>query len=41
VLNLGYGFSAELPGERGGRFFLEHQGIDLFDLNRVLVGLRF
>lgn len=42
VLNLGYGFSAALPGRLDGpRFFLEHQGIDLFDLNRVLVGLRF
>lgn len=40
VLDVGYGLSAELPGRRG-RFFLEHQGVDLFDLNRVLLGLRF
>lgn len=39
VLNAGYGVSTALPGDRG-RFFVEHQGVDLFDLNRVLVGLR-
>ena len=42
VLNFGYGASVPVPGRSGGpRLFLEHQGIDLFDLNRLLVGLRF
>ena len=35
--------SAEIHiARRGGpRLFIEHQGIDLFDLNRLIVGLRF
>lgn len=42
VLNLGYGVNFPVPGRDGGpRLFLEHQGIDLFDLNRVLIGIRF
>ncbi|HEU0301166.1 MAG TPA: hypothetical protein VFR37_17000 [Longimicrobium sp.] len=42
VLNFGYGAAFPVPGRSGGpRLFLEHQGIDLFDLNRLLVGLRF
>ncbi|HEX2203055.1 MAG TPA: hypothetical protein VHG91_07145 [Longimicrobium sp.] len=42
VLDVGYGISARLP-HRGARrrFFIEHQGVDLFDLNRVIVGLRW
>jgi hypothetical protein len=36
VLDLGYGLSANL-----GRYvaFLEHEGVDLFDLNRLLLGV--
>lgn len=42
VLNLGYGVNFPVPGRDGGpRLFLEHQGIDFFDLNRVLIGIRF
>ena len=42
VLNLGYGVNFPVPGRSGGpRLFLEHQGIDFFDLNRLLVGIRF
>ncbi len=42
VLNLGYGVNFPVPGRDGGpRLFLEHQGIDLFDLNRLLIGIRF
>ncbi|HEX6038545.1 hypothetical protein [Longimicrobium sp.] len=41
VVNLGYGFSIPVPNRSHGELFLEHQGVDLFDLNRVLVGLRF
>lgn len=41
VLNVGYGVTAPLPHLGAGRrFFLEHQGVDFFDLNRVLVGIR-
>ena len=42
VLNLGYGASFPMPGRTDGpRLFLEHQGIDFFDLNRLLLGIRF
>ena len=42
VLNLGYGVNFPVPGRDGGpRLFLEHQGIDFFDLNRLLIGIRF
>lgn len=42
VLNLGYGVNVPVPYRTGGpRLFIEHQGIDLFDLNRLIVGLRF
>jgi hypothetical protein len=42
VLNLGYGVNVPVPYRSGGpRMFIEHQGIDLFDLNRLIVGLRF
>lgn len=41
VVNVGYGFSIPVPNRRQGELFLEHQGLDLFDLHRVLVGLRF
>lgn len=42
VLNLGYGVNFPVPGRDGGpRLFLEHQAIDLFDLNRLLIGIRF
>jgi hypothetical protein len=42
VLNLGYGVTFPMPWRQGGpRMFLEHQGIDIFDLNRLLVGVRF
>lgn len=40
VVNFGYGVFAPIPNWNA-EFFLEHQGIDLFDLNRVLVGVRF
>jgi hypothetical protein len=40
VVNLGYGVLVPIPNHPA-EFFLEHQGIDLFDLNRVLVGVRF
>lgn len=40
VVNFGYGLFAPVPNWPA-EFFLEHQGIDLFDLNRVLVGVRF
>ncbi|HEX2210200.1 MAG TPA: hypothetical protein VHG93_21165 [Longimicrobium sp.] len=42
VLNFGYGVNFPVPGRDGGpRLFLEHQGIDLFDLNRLIIGMRF
>lgn len=42
VFNLGYGVNLPVPGGDGTpRLFIEHQGIDLFDLNRLLIGLRF
>lgn len=42
VLNLGYGVNFPVPGRDGGpRLFLEHQAIDLFDLNRLILGIRF
>jgi hypothetical protein len=42
VVNLGYGVNFPVPGRDGGpRLFLEHQAIDLFDLNRLLIGIRF
>lgn len=42
VLNLGYGVNFPVPGRSGGpRLFLEHQAIDLFDLNRLIIGIRF
>ena len=42
VLDLGYGVNFPMPGRDGGpRLFLEHQGIDFFDLNRLLIGVRF
>lgn len=37
VLNIGYGLTANFGRTTA---FAEHQGIDLFDLNRILVGLR-
>ncbi len=37
VLNLGYGVSANFGAVTA---FAEHQGVDLFDHNRILVGLR-
>ncbi len=40
VVNLGYGVVVPIPNHPA-EFFLEHQGIDLFDLNRVLLGVRF
>jgi hypothetical protein len=45
VLNLTYGFSTPiggptLTGERK-HLFVEHQGIDLFDFNRLLVGVQW
>jgi hypothetical protein len=41
VLNFGYGIVVPVPN-RGPRprVFIEHQGIDLFDLNRLIIGLR-
>jgi hypothetical protein len=42
VLDLGYGVNFPMPGRTDGpRLFLEHQGIDFFDLNRLLLGIRF
>jgi hypothetical protein len=41
VVNLGYGAVLPVPNRSRGEFFIEHQGVDLFDLNRLLVGLRF
>jgi hypothetical protein len=35
VLNLGYGVSKDFGTWTG---FLEHQGVDIFSLHRVLVG---
>jgi hypothetical protein len=45
VLNLTYGFSTPiggptLTGERR-HLFVEHQGLDLFDFNRLLVGVQW
>jgi hypothetical protein len=37
VLNIGYGLTANFGRTTA---FAEHQGIDLFDLNRILVGVR-
>jgi hypothetical protein len=41
VLNFGYGIVVPVPN-RGPRprVFIEHQGVDLFDLNRLIIGLR-
>jgi hypothetical protein len=41
VLNFGYGIVVPVPN-RGPRprLFIEHQGVDLFDLNRLIIGLR-
>lgn len=41
VLDVGYGLVVPVPN-RGPRprVFIEHQGIDLFDLNRLIIGLR-
>ena len=41
VVNFGYGLMIPVPNRTRGEIFLEHQGVDLFDLNRVLVGVRF
>ncbi|HYW13074.1 MAG TPA: hypothetical protein VE871_14035 [Longimicrobium sp.] len=41
VLNVGYGAVLPVPNRSRGEFFIEHQGVDLFDLNRLLIGLRF
>jgi hypothetical protein len=41
VVNLGYGAALPIPNRTSGEFFIEHQGVDLFDLNRLLIGLRF
>ncbi|MFO7652395.1 MAG: hypothetical protein R6X25_01080 [Candidatus Krumholzibacteriia bacterium] len=38
VLNLSYGVAANIDDRV---FFIEHQGVDLFDLNRVLLGIRW
>lgn len=40
VVNLGYGIFIPIPNH-SAELFVEHQGIDLFDLNRVLFGVRF
>jgi hypothetical protein len=41
VVNFGYGVSVPIPNQGPfSRLFIEHQGIDLFDLHRVLVGFR-
>ncbi|HEV2130625.1 MAG TPA: hypothetical protein VGR27_05960, partial [Longimicrobiaceae bacterium] len=42
VLNLGYGVSADLGRSALGSVtgFAEHQGIDLYDLHRLLLGVR-
>ena len=41
VLDIGYGIVVPVPN-RGPRprLFIEHQGVDLFDLNRLIIGLR-
>jgi hypothetical protein len=41
VVNFGYGALLPVPNRSRGEFFIEHQGVDLFDLNRLLIGLRF
>jgi hypothetical protein len=41
VVNFGYGAALPVPNRDRGEFFVEHQGVDFFDLNRILVGLRF
>jgi hypothetical protein len=41
VVNFGYGAVLPVPNRSRGEFFIEHQGVDLFDLNRLLIGLRF
>jgi hypothetical protein len=41
VVNLGYGAVMPIPNRSRGEFFIEHQGVDLFDLNRLLIGLSF
>jgi hypothetical protein len=42
-LNFAYGVTFDRPGrmadDKGPRFFLEHQGIDLFDANRLVADL--
>jgi hypothetical protein len=41
VVNFGYGAAVPVPYRSRGELFIEHQGIDLFDLNRLLIGVRF
>jgi hypothetical protein len=47
VINLGYGASLLVPRQRGwlaaapDEAFIEHQGIDIYDLQRILVGARW
>ena len=47
VINLGYGASAVIPRQRGllaaapHEAFIEHQGIDFYDLQRILLGARW
>lgn len=41
VVNFGYGLMVPVPNRTRGEIFLEHQGVDFFDLNRILVGVRF
>lgn len=41
VVNFGYGAAFPVPYRDRGELFIEHQGVDLFDLNRLLIGLRF
>ena len=41
VLNFGYGIVVPVPNRGPSpRVFIEHQGVDLFDLNRLIIGLR-
>jgi hypothetical protein len=40
VLNINYGFSSGLGDSPSGlRWFVQHQGLDLFDRNRLALGL--
>jgi hypothetical protein len=44
VLNVGYGLTLDLtktPGFGRPQLYLEHQGIDLYDLQRILIGLQW